>query len=130
MTEPEPSASSKPTRKIPELTLWGKILTGVVVVLCCGGFFWYSNRDPSTAGQPSTGIDAEIICKDFVRNRLKAPSTAGFSDVDHTGSAPTWTVTGNVDAENSFGAKLRMRFTCVVTDDGDQWLLKSLTGLT
>jgi len=90
MTEPEPSASSKPTRKIPELTLWGKILTGVVVVLCCGGFFWYSNRDPSTAGQPSTGIDAEIICKDFVRNRLKAPSTAGFSDVDHTVRSASW----------------------------------------
>jgi len=39
-------------------------------------------------------------------------------------------VTGNVDAENSFGAKLRMRFTCVVEDVGDQWRLRSLTGLT
>ena len=81
-------------------------------------------------GQATDGYDAQVACKDFVRDRLKAPSTADFTSVSHTGSAPTWTVTGTVDADNSFGAKLRMTFTCVVRDDGDTWRLQSMTGLT
>ncbi len=44
--------------------------------------------------------------------------------------AGTFTVTGNVDAQNSFGAMLRMRFTCVVRDAGAERRLVSLTGLT
>jgi hypothetical protein len=103
----------------------GLIVAGIaaVVVGCIIGATKPSSR-------ATDGYDAQVACKDFVRDRLKAPSTADFTSVSHTGSAPTWTVTGTVDADNSFGAKLRMTFTCVVRDDGDTWRLQSMTGLT
>ena len=40
------------------------------------------------------------------------------------------TSTEETKPRRQFGAKLRIRFTCVVEDVGDQWQLRSLTGLT
>jgi len=119
-TDPTSTEETKPRRQP-----WMLYAIGAVILLCIAAFVF-----PAVKGDKTDGFDAQVVCRDFVRDRLKAPSTADFSDVDHTGSAPTFTVTGNVDAENSFGAMLRMRFTCVVEDAGDQWRLKSLTGLT
>lgn len=62
---------------------------------------------------------AIVVCEDFVEDRLKAPATADFSDEEATLLAGSWTVTGNVDAENSFGAKIRESFSCVVKHTGD-----------
>lgn len=79
-------------------------------------------------GSGDRGYSAEYYCKEFVKDRLKAPSTADFA-VSHTGVGPQYHVSGTVDAENSFGAKIRSDFTCVVRDEGDSWRLVSLTGL-
>lgn len=73
--------------------------------------------------------DAKRVCQDFVKKRLKAPSTAEFVDLEVSESAGDYTVAGNVDAQNSFGAQLRSAFTCVVHDDGDEWRLVSIDGL-
>lgn len=76
-----------------------------------------------------SGGAAEVMCQQFVEDRLKAPTTADF-DTAHSGEGPTYTVTGTVDAENSFGAKVRSSFTCQVTYEGDErWRLDSLSGL-
>lgn len=83
---------------------------------------------PGQTSSEPTGTDAALICKQIVEDRLKAPSTADFSDIRYAGESPRWTVTGTVDAENSFGAKLRMNWTCVVRLDGG-WKLELLTGL-
>lgn len=83
-------------------------------------------RDPS---QAPDGYDATQACRYFVKERLKAPSTAEFSGESQSGSAPRWTVSGSVDAENSFGAKIRMSYTCTVSLDGSDFVLESLTGL-
>ena len=40
-----------------------------------------------------------------------------------------WTVAGQVDADNSFGAKLRLNDECKIRADGDTWRLESLTRL-
>lgn len=75
------------------------------------------------------GYDAKRVCQEeFISERLKAPSTADY-DLDVTGGPVTYTVSGTVDSENSYGAKLRSDVTCVVELDGDQWKLQSLTGL-
>lgn len=105
--------------------LWIRFLAGAgavaVVVLL---LVWQGGKDPAA----DTG-GAKRACEGFVRDQLKAPATADFSSEDVTANSPLYTVTGAVDAENSFGAKLRSRFTCVVYDDGTAWRLQSLTGL-
>lgn len=78
----------------------------------------------SSALAPKKEYDAnnkfEVIaqCEDQVKARLKAPSTAKFDNEEATGSG-TWTVTGTVDSENSFGAMLRADFQCTVIVEGE-----------
>jgi hypothetical protein len=67
----------------------------------------------------------EDACRDWVEDKLKAPSTADFGG-ESVQSGPDadgfYTVTGYVDAENGFGAQIRANWTCDVrvndTDDG------------
>jgi hypothetical protein len=82
-------------------TTWkvGLIVVGLVglVVACIIGSMQSNSR-------PTNGYDAKVACENFVKDRLKAPSTADFSHVTYSGGPSTWTVIGAVDAENSFGA--------------------------
>lgn len=71
---------------------------------------------------------ARDVCEQFVEARLKAPSTADFSDTSATEAGGTWTVTGAVDSENGFGAMLRSTYVCKVTHTGgDDWSLVDIT---
>lgn len=75
------------------------------------------------------------ICKEFVTDRLKAPGSATFRNyyqddgevqVSGSGDGP-YEVVSSVDSENSFGASLRIGFTCTVTNTGgDHWRLDDL----
>ena len=75
----------------------------------------------TSSSQSGFGIDeydAWTAATDVVKNNLKAPSTAEFcskssATIEQHGN--TWTIKGYVDAENSFGAKLRNDFTVVIT---------------
>ncbi len=89
-----------------------------VPVLLIGGCFAliHSGSD----GPPDYSISAQIGCEDAVKEQLKSPSSAKFSDensVGVEGSTVSYRVTGSVDAENSFGASLRYRFVCQGTAD-------------
>jgi hypothetical protein len=53
-----------------------------------------------------------------VNANLKAPSTASLSSTAR-GSDGKYTVTGQVDAENSFGAKVRNSYQGAVSISGD-----------
>lgn len=65
---------------------------------------------------------ARDVCEQFVKDRLKSPSSADFSDTQTTGSGDHWTVTGSVDSENSFGAMIRNTYVCEVEHtSGDNW---------
>ena len=67
-------------------------------------------------------IEAQLACQDFVKEKLKAPATAKFSGQQtNVAGVNQWTVTGLVDAENSFGAMLRSNWTCSIRLDGDTW---------
>ena len=69
------------------------------------------------------------VCHQFIEDRLKAPSTADYVDEQVVQRGKTWTVTGSVDSENSFGAKVRSTFICQVepTDaEGSNWHLVNL----
>lgn len=64
------------------------------------------------------------LAKDVVKSQLKSPSSAKFpfsyadEDVSIMKSGNTYTVKAWVDAENSFGAKLRSDFTVTITKSG------------
>lgn len=116
---PDPDAPPAPSRK----GIWIAVVIAVVVIGCLVGAY------ARGSGGGSGKHEAEVACEGFVKDRLKAPATADFSGENVEVSGSTYTVTGAVDAENSFGAKLRQQFTCVVVDAGDEWRLTSLTGL-
>lgn len=63
---------------------------------------------------------ARYLCHDRIKQQLKSPSTAkceGLFDFIAVQSADhkDWMVSGHVDAQNAFGAKLRTNWTCTVT---------------
>jgi hypothetical protein len=74
-------------------------------------------------------FDARYTCQEFVKKRLRAPSTAKFSEVrawqvkDKPGH---WSAAGQVDAHNAFGAMIRNPFGCDMRLDGDNWHLLNL----
>ncbi|MDU0354495.1 hypothetical protein RS130_11605 [Paraglaciecola aquimarina] len=78
-------------------------------------------------GCKKTGTKAHLYetCVDTVRSRLKAPATAIFSSMSESyinqkiKTYPndgvlraSWTVSGVVDSQNSFGALIRSDFSC------------------
>lgn len=81
-----------------------------------------------------TGTEAEVMCESYVKDQLKSPGSAKFSEENATeaGAGGTWVVSGAVDSQNSFGGLVRIQFTCTVKPrpDGNTWDLVSLTGLT
>lgn len=87
------------------------IVVSVVVMLqtCSGG----GNRETSADDARIHGRD---ICRDAVKNGLKAPSTAKFSSedvsVNDQGTMFHVKVSGIVEAENSFGGMVGYDFTC------------------
>lgn len=77
-----------------------------------------SSLAPKKPYDANNEFEVKAQCEDAVKNRLKAPSTAKFDNENASGSG-TWTVSGTVDSENSFGAMLRANFQCTVIVDGD-----------
>jgi len=72
---------------------------------------------------------AATACEEFGRQRLKSPSTAQFQPSPRVEpnypSRGTYSVTGTVDAQNSYGAMLRAVYTCRVYQDGKgNWRLE------
>ncbi len=86
----------------------------IIIIATIAGALSGSGETPYDANWSGEAI---AQCEDLVREDLKAPTTAEF-DTNATGDG-TWTVTGTVDSENSFGAMLRADFQCTVIIDGD-----------
>ena len=98
------------------------IAVGVVLALIVAGVFaWelmpHTPSNPDPARVAATGF---YDCKQQVLSRLKAPSSAEFGDFDfasHQGNS--YVLKSYVDAQNSFGAKLRNTFLCTVMVSGE-----------
>lgn len=98
---------------------------GIVMAVFVVGFF-VSMFDDSSSDSAGTEYGAKSACQDWVEDQLKAPSTADFGGVNVSGVGP-WTVTGYVDAENSFGANVRTAWACDVRLDSDDYYRGSAT---
>lgn len=66
---------------------------------------------------------AKDVCHQNLERQLKAPDSADYSDEVAIESADgNWNLSGSVDAENSFGAKLRASYVCTAIHlSGDNW---------
>ena len=104
-----------------------KWIVGILLVICLivwRGCFYESKEDSNIRLSKDAKIAAVFMAQEFVKQRLKAPSTADFQNAYNAEvvkeSGTTYFISSYVDAENSFGAKLRMNYKCRVefTNDG------------
>lgn len=91
------------------------IPAALIIIIVLLATLW--PKDDDEPYDPNWSGEAIAQCEELVKENLKAPSTAKF-DTNANGYG-TWTVTGTVDSENSFGAMLQAEFQCTVTIEGD-----------
>lgn len=106
--QPDKPSNSKSSNR-------GCLFFFLIPVIIIVAIYAFTPKDSSR----SDGYLAELACEDAVKNQLRSPSTAKF-DSSHSGSGPSFSVTGSVDAENGFGAMVRAYYTCSVTVSGDE----------
>ena len=94
------------------------LIGGAAVLIALVALFVAIAVDPKMPSSKATDGDAIVACRDAVKDQLKAPSTAEFSGESVTWQGSRATVTGSVDAENSFGAQVRTDWTCQVSISG------------
>ena len=87
------------------------IITAIIILLVVIKSF----QTPVKISTEPNKYSAIAIAEKFVKQSLKAPSTAEFSPMDETKinifeDNDVW-VDGYVDAQNSFGAMLRSRYS-------------------
>lgn len=88
----------------------------VIIVFLC--FYFIFN----TFKGDSTETDLWVLAKHEVENQLKSPNSAKFPSIKEAKIREfddLYTVTAYVDADNSFGAKVRNKFTVTFKKDAD-----------
>lgn len=86
----------------------GLVLVPLAVVAACTAIY-ATNSDGYDI---DNSREAVAQCEARIEKLLKAPSTAEFDSVSE--GSGTWTVTGTVDSQNSFGAMIRNDYECTV----------------
>lgn len=118
--ESAPSAAPKGNGRKWAFGCLGAVALFIGLTAACGALL--SAGGSSDDWEPTT-VEARAICEDWVREQLKAPATARFSDGTESGGVGSYVITGSVDAENSFGAMLRTEWTCTITyvESDEKW---------
>lgn len=133
---PPPQPTKRP--KAGNIAALGCLGTVVLIVIVIVAVAVSSSGDSKDKKPQSEG--AAVMCERFVKKQLKSPGSADFPgplDDDYAktkvlSDTKPWKykVTGVVDSENSFGAKVRTNYVCTVsTKDADTWTLDDI-GLT
>lgn len=116
---PQPDAAPPPVPRQTSRTAV-LVIVGLVVLVIVGSFAAVRLYNTSRS-DPAADTSAQLIatCREGVKARLKAPSTAQFGEETTAGMSETrWKVSGVVDAQNGFGAMLRKRYSCQADKDG------------
>ena len=110
-------------KKDYSLLFWIIIIAVVVVIALISNL---KEDDSSSSSSSSTNkFMAYSYAEDFVEKQLKSPSTAKYPKVVEQDRHIT--ILGNnryeinswVDSQNSFGATIRTRFSCIIIFEGD-----------
>lgn len=114
---------------LPARWLFAILVVAVVIILS-------RNAGEQSAAGPRvpSRSDACFISQKFVRERLKAPTTAKFpawteENCRVTRAGELWRVRSFVDAQNSFGAMIRSDYGVEMTHNPqtDTWTLHDIT---
>lgn len=57
---------------------------------------------------------AEIVCEQFIDERLKTPRSASYRHTSTYREGDGWVAIGTVDSQNSFGSEVRLAYRCKV----------------
>ncbi len=106
------------------------VLVLIAVILALGPCRGSDDSGKRASTGPSK-ISAFVASQDFVEDQLKAPGTAKFPWYDESFvvdlGGGRFRIKAYVDAENSFGAKLRTRYSCILrSTGGDTWHLENI----
>ena len=120
-------------RKQQGLSSITKAVLGLIFLLILMGWIGSLSMGPgnSSSSMEDRAFTAWAMHSLFIKNALKAPSTADFapraeSSVE-TIAPNTYKITSYVDAQNSFGAKIRNHYEITLKDNGpDKWQLIDL----
>lgn len=93
---------------------WPTVIGISIPVLLFAGCQGLISAGDSSTEEPGE-YDAIYYCKEFVRDKLKAPSTAKFTGESAYGGGSSWTSSGVVESQNSFGGMVQSRYTCKLT---------------
>lgn len=87
---------------------------GGVVALAVGIGIASCVASSSRSNNPHHDLESIAQCEARIDKLLKSPSTADYDSQTKASGSNTWTVTGTVDSENSFGATVRSSYQCTV----------------
>lgn len=91
----------------------------------------YSSSSSSKYDEDDIKAGVYVLAKKCVKNHLKAPSTAEFTEMWNCGFSKgddnIYMMTGYVDSENSFGAMLREQWSIMAEVNGDKVSLVMVT---
>jgi len=97
------------------------VLLCLSIILCSGIFIGCSESEEDKARGKK--FDVYKATTGLVEQKLKAPSTAKFQEFDEKLvqdlGGDKYEVSGYVDSENSFGAKIRWDWHCTVRIEGE-----------
>jgi len=120
----DPAVKEKRKNKI---LLW-VIVANVILWTVLAVLLVYGQKEPEYTPE----FLSYVAAKQFISDRLKAPSTAKFQPYDESivkTNGELYQVTLWVDAENSFGAKIRSKFIVMIKYDGKNYALQSIQEL-
>ena len=109
------------------------VVTIIPMGLIAWGYTMFVDSDPSSASVSKphelSAIELYVQAQEFVRQGLKAPSTAEFPlepvSVGTDGNG-LYQVESYVDSQNSFGAMIRSHWMLNMRPVGDKWMLETM----
>jgi hypothetical protein len=112
---PRPPTTPSEVRIKPTKSLWWYLRLGLIIGSVLGVVI--IGEQVVTGGAPA-GNDGRhaLLCQNQARDSLRSPSTASFPAFPRVSGD---TITGEVDAENGFGAKIRASFQCTIIREGE-----------
>ena len=124
-----PGYAATSAKAVPEKGKTG--IVGVLAVLVAILFVIGKCSGGSSSSPKIDAFQAQVDCEKMVTSALKAPGSADFAPhnelrISGSGSGP-WNVVGWVDAQNSFGAKIRSTFDCSVRYEGNKYFPVSIS---
>ena len=108
---------------------WLGVGIAALLVLVIGALAVIGGASGGSGDGGDQGAYVKLACHDWVKDRLKSPSSAKFSGDTIKRTGNTYVVTGAVDSQNSFGAMIRNRYQCEAIHEGESSSLVALNGL-